>query len=173
METNYFKITVSPDSYFHNLSLYENIKKNYYYFNSCLYGNMFISNIPSESTYSIDMNREKRVYENVPAPNKNGFKIFNLNNKLKENLTLFIKVNAYVSNNKLKIKLSNELFNKLVIENKHNNHNVFLLCKTPNGKYFVHADTLKLNIQIDKIKKVDSNMFYNESESVNGYYIHT
>lgn len=168
METKYWKITIEPDNFFHNVHLHKHIKKNYYYFHSCLYGSMYISNIPSSSTYSFDIKRQKQVYENVPAPNSRGYKIFNLSNKSNENLTMFIKTNASVSNGKLKIKLPMELFKKIVLENKCETHNVFLLCKTPNGKYFVHASSVSITNLTSTIKKVDLNMSCDDVSLSNG-----
>ena len=170
METKYFKITIGNENFFHNASLYKYIKENYYYWHSCLYGNMYISNIPKKTTYSFDIKNQKRVYENMPAPNRNGYKMFNLTEKSNENLTIFIKVNAKLSNNKLKIKLSSELFNKLVIENKYDSQNVFFLCRTSNGKYFVHASSINFNNLTSIIKKVDSNMSCEDSKLDNGHY---
>lgn len=158
METKYFKISIDSNNFFHNVQLHKHIKKNYYYFHSCLYGNMYISNIPNKSTYSIDINNQKCVFENTPAPNNRGYKIFNLMDDSNDNLTVFIQVRAILLNNKLEIKLTDELFNKIVFANKCNTHNVFLLCKTSNGNYFVHASAISITSLTSSIKKVDSNM---------------
>ncbi len=173
METKCYKITISSDNFFHNLQLQKHIRKNYYYFYSCLYGNMYISNIPSKSTYSFDISNQKRVFENVPAPNKNGYEIFDLGKKSNENLTIFIKARASLTNNKLVIKLSDELFNKIISDSTCANHNVFLFCKTPTGKYFVHASSLNITELSPAIKKVDSNMSCDNNHLVNGQFLYT
>ncbi len=173
METKYYKITISSDNFFHNLQLQKHIRKNYYYFYSCLYGNMYISNIPSKSTYSFDISNQKRVFENVPAPNKNGYAIFDLGKKSTENLTIFIKARATLYKNKLVIKLSEELFSKIISDSSCANHNVFLICKTPSGKYFVHASALNITELSPAIKKVDSNMSCDNNHLVNGQYLYT
>jgi hypothetical protein len=173
METKYYKISISSNNFFHNLQLQKHIKKNYVYFYSCLYGNMYISNIPSKSTYSFDLSNQKRVFENVPAPNRNGYEIFDLEKKSNENLTIFIKAHATLTNNKLVIKLSDELFNKIISDSTCANHNVFLFCKTPNGKYFVHASSLNITELSPAIKKVDSNMSCDNNHLINGHFLYT
>lgn len=172
METKYYKITISSNNFFHNLQLQKHIKKNYYYFYSCLYGNMYISNIPNKSTYSFDISNQKRVFENVPAPNRNGYEIFDLGKKSSENLTIFIKARANLTNNKLVIKLSEELFGKIISDSTCANHNVFLLCKTPTGKYFVHGSALNITNLSPGIKKVDSNMSCDTIELNNGQFLY-
>lgn len=170
MENKYWKITVESNDFFDDTQLCQHIEEKYYYWHSCLYGNMYISNIPNKSTYSIDINNRQIVFENIPTPNTNGYKMFNLMEKSDENLTLFIEVNAILSNNKLEIKLNEELV-KIILENKLTTHNMFLLCNTTNGKYFVDVSALDTNKHIP-IKKVDSTMSWINSELINGNYNH-
>ena len=165
MESRYTIIKVSSDDYFVNSHLYQHIKNNYYSFRSCLYGETYISDIPSKSTYSINYNNQMRIYEDTPAPNRFGYKMFSLKSKSRENLTIFIKTKGWFKNNKLKIKLENNLFEKIIgftkkytpIKGKKENpHNVFILCCTKSGNYFVHTGLI--NSSTPKkivIKKID------------------
>jgi len=173
MENKYWKITIEPGNFFHDDYLHKHIKKNYWYFYSCLYGNMYISNIPSKSTYTFELSKHKRVYENTPAPNLSGHKMFDLTNKSTENLTVFIKVRGEITNSKLTIILPEGLFNRIVMENNCDLHNVFLLCKTSNEKYFVHISAMSIDNFTSAIKKVDSNMFYDKLNLANGHHVCT
>ena len=162
MESRYTIIKVSSDDYFVNSHLYQHIKNNYYSFRSCLYGETYISDIPSKSTYSINYNNQKRIYEDTPAPNRFGYKMFSIKSKSRENLTVFIKTKGWFKNNKLKIKLENNLFDKIKtrVTNTKKYHNVFILCCTKAGNYFVHTGLI--NSSTPKkivIKKIDYKYF--------------
>ncbi len=158
MESRYTVLKVCSDDYFVNSHLYQHIKNNYYRFRSCLYGETYISNIPSKLTYSINYNNQMRIYEDTPAPNRFGYKMFSIKSKSSENLTVFIKTKGLFKNNRLKIKLENNLFDKIKtkITNTTKYHNVFILCCTKSGNYFVHTGLI--NSSTPKkivIKKID------------------
>lgn len=156
MESRYTILKISSNDYFYNKNLYQHIKNYYYSFRSCLYGELYISDIPSKSTYSINYNNQMRIYEDTPAPNPFGYKMFSLKSKSRENLTIFIKTKGWFKNNKLKIKLENNLFEKIIQSNSKKVHNVFILCYTESGKYFVHTGLINsLTPRKRVIKKVD------------------
>ena len=153
MESRYTSLIVNSNNYFTNKHLYRFIKNNYYSFRSCLYGELYISNIPSKSTYSISSINQKRIYEDTPTPNPYGYKMFSLSSKSNENLTVFINTKAWIKNNELKIKLNNYLFEKITRANTKKFHNIFILCETKVGAYFIHAGLINMHIPRKKVVK--------------------
>jgi hypothetical protein len=171
MDSKYTVLVIDSENYFFNNHLYWHVKNYYYRFRSCSYGELFVSNIPKNSTYSIGLSNQKRIYETIPAPNPHGCKIFCLKSKSLENLTVFIKTKGSVKNNKLKIKLENNLFEQIISANSKRYHNIFILCNTRIGKYFVHAGLI--NSKTPRkivVKKVDSNILYENLDITNGLY---
>ena len=152
MDTSHIEFPVRTSQYFTDTNLYKHIKKNFYKFKSCLCGRLYIDKIPKKSTYSIDIFDEKCIYENTPAPNRQGYKIFSLCDKSNEELNIFIKTKGYFSAGSLMIKLSEEQFKNII---KSPNDNMFIICKTTNGYYFVHSSVIKLCLIEDYVKKID------------------
>ncbi len=174
MDIKYTIVTIGQKDYFDNESLYKYIKHNYWDFRSCMYGDFYVNNIPSTSTYTVASDNDKCIYENMPAPNPNGCKMFCIKRKTWENLTIFLKTKGRLSKEKLKIKLENNLFDKILKSNKYNKHNLFILCKTKHGKFFVHANSIKPNTTRKLVvKKFDTNSHCNNIDLFNGYYDNT
>jgi hypothetical protein len=79
--------------------------------------------------------------------------MFSLSSKSNENLTVFINTKAWIKNNELKIKLDNYLFEKITRANTKKFHNIFILCETKVGAYFIHAGLINMHIPRKKVVK--------------------